>query len=224
MRSRGRSTLAALVTSVVLVTAISSCAPVEPVEPVEPVTTYSARDCVDLLGVVTYDYDPVPSPSALAEQSRLVVTGMVDRVQEGRVEIVPGNENAPVGSTMVLVLRDPEAVLGDFSEGSDGFVYVELPAPPALQDADAYQDGPCTGASVVAYLTPASDGAPVEGVDIAIEDPQAGRPAGQALYIPAGPQALILQYDDEAVVWPLTGEKREGSLADTLPDGTLIAP
>jgi len=212
--------LVALVASGVLVTTISACVPVEPVE---PVTTYSAQDCADLLGVATYDYDPMPSPSALAELSQLVVTATIDRVQEGRVQIVPGSESAPVGSTMVLVLRDPRAVLGDLSEDSDGFVYVELTAPPMIE-ADAYQDSPCTGASIVAYLGPAADGAPVEGVDTAVAEPSAGRPAGQALYIPVGPQALILEYDSETVVWPLTGEKREGSLADTLPDGTLIAP
>jgi len=212
--------LAALATSVVLATTISACVPVEPVE---PVTTYSAQGCVDLLGVGTYDYNPVSSPSALAEQSQLVVTGTIDRVQEGRVQIVPGSESAPVGSTMVLVLRDPQAVLGSFSEDSDGFIYVELTAPP-IREADAYQDSPCIGGSIVAYLAPAADGAPVEGVDTAVAEPSAGRPVGQALYIPAGPQALILQYDSEAVVWPLIGEQREGKLVDTLPDGTLIAP
>jgi hypothetical protein len=98
--------------------------------------------------------------------------------------------------------------------GSDGFVYVELPNPGGW-DAEAYEDGLRAGSAVVAYLVPASDGAPAEGVDSAIEDPTAGRPSGQVLYLPAGPQALILQFENEAVVWPLIGEQREGRLEDT---------
>lgn len=214
MHTSRRRRLAALATSVVLAAAISACASGA------AVTSYSAQECVEQFAGIVYDYDPAPSPAALSEQSQLVVTGTIDRVQEGRLEIVPENSSAPGRSTTVLVLRDPHAVLGDLGEGGDGFVYIELSAP----GLDAHPDGPCIGASVVAYLGAASDGAPAEGVDVAIADPEAGRPAGQPLYILAGPQALVLQCDEETVVWPLIEERREGGLTETLPNGTLIAP
>ncbi|MBX0302026.1 hypothetical protein K2F54_18880 [Cryobacterium sp. 1639] len=215
--------------------ALSGCA-AAPVAGGEPATTpsatvdasdeasrpYSAQQSVEQFAGLDFDYDPLTSPAALAERSRLVVAGTIDRVQEGRVEIVPGNENIPGISTIVLVLRDAKAVVGSVDEGSDGLVYVELQNP-GQQDPDAYQDGLREGSRVVAYLLPAFDGALVEGTDIAIAEPKAGRPVGQALYMPTGPQALILQYEDEAVVWPLIGEKRDGSLEDTLPGGELIA-
>jgi hypothetical protein len=214
---------------------LSGCAAAT-VAPGEPATTplatvgpsdealppYSAQQSVEQFAGLDYDYDPLASPAALAKRSKLVVTGTIDRVQEGRVEIIPGNENIPGVSTIVLVLRDLKAVAGSVDEDSDGLVYVELQNP-GQQDPDAYQDGLREGSSVVAYLLPAFDGALVVGTDVAIADPKAGRPAGQALYMPAGPQALILQYEDEAVVWPLIGEKRDGRLEDALPGGKLIA-
>ncbi|MBG6059409.1 hypothetical protein RCH16_002632 [Cryobacterium sp. MP_M5] len=217
MRTMKRAKLAALAGSIVFATTISACASDEASRP------HSAQQSVEQFAGIVFDYDPLASPAALAEQSRLVVTGTIDRVQEGRVEIVPKNENIPGISTIVLVLRDPKAVVGSVDERTDGLVYVELPNPGG-HDPDAYQDGLREGSSVVAYLVPASDGVPVEGVDTAIADPKAGRPAGQALYLPAGPQALILQYENEAVVWPLIGEARDGRLEDTLPGGKLIAP
>ncbi len=141
----------------------------------------------------------------------------------GRVEIVPKSPNEPGISTIVLVLRDPKAVLGTLPVSNDGHLYVELPNP-GQQETEAYSDGLRAGAQVVAYLAEAGDGKPAENVDVAIADPDAGRPAGQALFIPAGPQGLILQYGEEAIVWPLIGEQREGALQETLPGGDLIAP
>ena len=216
MRTVKRTTIAALAGSLVFATAFSACANNEATRP------YSAQQSVEQFAGINFDYDPVDSPAALAEQSRLVVTGTIERVQEGRVELVPRNENVPGISTIVLVLNDPKVVEGGLDDGSDGLVYVELQNP-GQQEPGAYQDGLRAGSSVVAYLVPSWDGVQVEGTDIAIADPMAGRPAGQALYLPAGPQALILQYENEAVVWPLLGEERDGELEDTLPGGTLIA-
>lgn len=222
MRDVKGAQLAAVAGAVVLATTISACTS-DSTTSDERVSSYSAQQSVEQFAGIDFDYDPVASPSALAEQSSLVVTGTIDRVQEGRVQIVPENTEAPGISTIVLVLRDPKTVVGSVGEGSDGFVYIELPNP-GSQESDAYQGGLRAGSAIVAYLVPASEGAPVEGVDTAITDSKAGRPAGQALYLPAGPQALILQHENEAVVWPLIGEKRDGRLEDTLPGGKLIAP
>ena len=226
MRTPTRSTLATLVLSLVMATTLSACASGEPVvgdSSEEADAPYSVQDSVEQFAGIHFDYDPLPSAAALAEQSALVVTGTIERVQEGRVEIIPGNEKAPETTTIVLVVRDARATLGALEQGSDGFVYIELPNP-GQQEPSAYKDGLYAGSSVVAYLVPAFDGEHVEGTDMGIADPKAGRPDGQALYQPAGPQALILQHGSDAVVWPLIGEKRDGKLEDALPGGQLIAP
>jgi len=227
MRTATRTRLLGASGSVVLATLISACAAADAAPNPSPsrdtTGSYSSQMSVEQFAGIDLDYDPLATPAALAEQSRFVVAGTVERVQEGRVQIVTANEEAAGISTIVLVLRDAKFVLGAAERNSDGFVYVELPNP-GQQEPLAYQDGLRSGASVVAYLLPASDGEPADGVDTAIADAKAGRPAGQALYQPVGPQALILQFEDEAVVWPLIGEQREGKLEDTLPSGNLIAP
>lgn len=226
MRTAKRSTLTALVGSMILATTISACAADTttriPEATAEAQSTYSAQQSVEQFRGIEFDYDPAPSPSALADQSGLVVTGTIERVQEGRVEIVPKSPKEPGISTIVLVVRESKAVLGSLPEGNDGLVYVELPNP-GQQEAEAYEGGLRAGSRVVVYLVPAGDGKPREDVDVAIADPDAGRPAGQALFITSGPQGLILQYENAPVVWPLIGEQRDGSLEDTLPGGELIA-
>jgi hypothetical protein len=214
-----------LVLSLVMATTLSACAGGEPAVPdisEGDAASYSVRDSVELFAGLDHDYDPVPSPAALAERSAVVVTGTIERVQEGRDEVIPANEKAPPYQTIVLVLRDAEAVVGSLEDDGDDFVYVELPNP-GQREPTAYEDGLFPGSNVVAYLMQAFDGVLVEGSDVAMADPAAGRPPGQALYQPTGPQALILQHGTDAVVWPLIGEKREGKLEDALPGGQLIA-
>ncbi|CAN5325798.1 hypothetical protein BH09ACT5_BH09ACT5_08340 [soil metagenome] len=216
MRTSQQSKLIAIVGSAIVAVSLCACSTERAPAP------YSAQDTVEEFAGIDFDYDPLNSPAALAEESTLVVTGTIDRVQEGRVQIYPKNEKLPGASTIVLVLRDVTAVQGSLAERSDGFVYIELPNPGGRKP-DAYQDGLRAGANVVAYLVPGFEGAPTKGVDVAVANPKAGRPQGQALYLPAGPQALALQYENEAVVWPLIGEELHGALADTLPGGKLIA-
>jgi hypothetical protein len=225
MRFEKRFTAAVVVGVIMVATSLSACASNESTRPsatAKASEPYSSEATANEFSGVDYDYDPVESPAALAGLSTLVVTGTIDRIQAGRVEAIPAGVNTPAASTIVLVLRDVKVELGQLDEGSDGFVYVELPNA-GTQKPEAYEDGLPAGSSVVAYLLPAPDGAPIEGLDSAIADPKAGRPEGQALYQTANPQALIIQHDDDPVVWPLIGEKRDGQIADTLPDGELTA-
>ena len=225
MRTATRSTLATLMLSLAIATTLSACASETPAvqdSRDEDAASYSVQDSVEQFTGIDFDYNPVPSPAALAERSDLVVTGTIERVQEGRDEIIPANEKAPPYQTIVLVLRDVQAIQGSFEQDNDGYVYIELPNP-GQREPSAYEDGLFPGSNVVAYLMPAFDGVLVEGSDVAMADPEAGRPLGQALYQPTGPQALILQHGTDAVVWPLIGEKRDGSLEDALPGGELIA-
>jgi hypothetical protein len=223
--SRKCPTLVAVAAAVVLTSSLAACARSTTEVPsgssggLEP---YSAQQSVEEFVGISYDYDPVSSPDALAALSSLVVTGTINRVQEGRRQAFPSSEDVPGVSTIVLVLRDVEVAVGTLEEGSDGFVYIELPNPGG-QKPEAYRDGLRAGSGVVAYLLPAPDGTPIEGVDSVITDPDSGRPDGQPLYLTANPQALILQHDGDAIVWPMIGKKQHGRIEDTLPGGNLIA-
>ena len=75
-----RAKLATIAGFIVCATTISACASDEATR------TYSARQGVEQFAGIDFDYDPVVSPAALAPRSSLVVTGTIDRVQEGRVD------------------------------------------------------------------------------------------------------------------------------------------
>jgi hypothetical protein len=170
----------------------------------------------------TYDYDPSRSPEELAQLSELVVSGTISAVREGRTMVYPANSAGAQGpTTIVLAITGVTAISGRQQEGHDGNVYLELQASRHPGPVD-YSRALPAGARVVAYLVPASDGAPVGRTDVAVANPAAGRPAGQALYLPAGPQGLAIQVAEDNVVWPLIGAQAPGCIADALPGGHLI--
>ena len=169
-----------------------------------------------------YDYDPSRSPDELARKSGLIVSGAISAVREGRTTVYPANSAGIEGPTsIVLVISDVTAARGQQQSGNDGNVYLELPGA-RHADPASYSLALPAGARVVAYLVPASDGGPDARTDVEIADPAAGRPAGQALYLPTGPQGLAIQAAEGTVVWPLIGAQAPGCLADTLPGGHLI--
>ncbi|MDQ0821264.1 hypothetical protein QFZ79_003638 [Arthrobacter sp. V4I6] len=168
-----------------------------------------------------YDYDPRRSPDELAQLSQLVVSGTISAVREGRTMVYPANAPGIEGpTTIVLVITDVTAVSGQQQAGNDGSVYLELQGA-KLPDPVNYSRALPAGARVAAYLVPAGEGTPDERTDVAIANPAAGRPAGQALYLPAGPQGLAIQAQGN-VVWPLIGAQAPGCIEDALPGGHLI--
>jgi hypothetical protein len=170
---------------------------------------------------LVYDYDPSRSPDELARKSELIVSGTISAIGAGRTMVYPAGSAGTDGPTsLVLVISAVTAVRGQQQAGNDGNVYLELHGMHA--DPASYSRALPAGARVVAYLVPASDGAPDARTDVAVANPAAGRPAGQALYLPAGPQGLALQAAEGNVVWPLIGAHAPGCLADALPGGHLI--
>jgi hypothetical protein len=169
-----------------------------------------------------YDYDPSRSPDELAQHSRLIVSGTISAVRAGRTMVYPASSAEINGPTsIILVITDVTAVRGQLQERNDGNVYLELPGT-QHPDPASYSRALPAGAGVVAYLVPASDGAPDARTDVSIANPAAGRPAGQALYLPAGPQGLAIEAAEGNVAWPLIGAQAPGCIADSLPGGHLI--
>ena len=176
-------------------------------------SSYRAEDTLGAFSGLSHDYNPLSSPDALAALSQVVVQGTVEGVREGRT--------GKGIDSIVLIVHIKDVVKGELPPGNDGNVYLELPGS-GSPDPRYYSKALPEGAAVVAYTVTAPDGAPHAGTDVKIENPKAGRPDGQALFLPAGPQGLILQVGEEAVVWPLIGAQAPGDIADTLPGGGLI--
>jgi hypothetical protein len=174
--------------------------------------SYKVEDTLAAFGGMSYDYNPFPSPEAIAAASQVIVQGTVEGIREGRT-------GTGINS-LVLIVNINGVVQGELPRGNDGNVYLELHR--AGSEPLYYEKALPKGAAVVAYLVQAGDGLPKEGIDVRIDNPKAGRPDGQALFLPTGPQGLILQVGDHDVVWPLLGERAPGKIADTLPGGGLI--
>ena len=174
---------------------------------------YRVEDTLAAFTGLSYDYDPLRSPEALAALSQVVVQGTVEKVRDGRTGT--GTDS------VVLIINTGTVVKGELPPGHDGKIYLELPGS-GSPDPSYYAKAFPRGAAVVAYLVPAWGGTPGEGTDARIDNPKAGRPDGQALYLPAGPQGLVLQVGDHDVVWPLIGARAPGKITDTLPGGDLI--
>lgn len=216
-KKRNLATAAGLVLGAVLLAGCAAAsAPAS-----EPEASYREDDTLGSFYGLSYDYDPVRSPDELAKLSDLVISGSVTGVREGRTTTFPKNDTIKGSTSIVLAVKSTQAVRGELPSGNDGNIYIEL-SNPGQKDPAAYDKAFPVGSSVVAYLVPAGDGQPREGVDVAIENPEAGRPDGQSLYLPANPQGLSLQVDDRDVVWPLIGAQKSGKIADAFPGGDLI--
>lgn len=188
-----------------------------------PATTHPAvADVLEAFDGVgyDYDYDPSATPEDLSEGRDVVVVGTVEAVSEGRTSVIVGTDE-PVDATIVVTLSNAEHLIGAAPSDGDGHVYIELPDP-GLQDTTAYEKALPKGAPVLVYGDDAWDGAPGDG-DIELRDPAGGRPDGQHLYMPAGPQGFLVQAAAEQVVWPLLAETAPGTLAEAEPEGRLIA-
>jgi hypothetical protein len=135
--------------------------------------------------------------------SSVVVTGTVAGIREGRTD-------ANALGSIVMVVDIERVVQGAVPKGNDGRAYVELPAMGHPHPSDYVKALP-DGAVVVAYLLPAPN-----------SHPPAGLPDGQASFVPAGQQGFALKVGDHDIVWPLTGAREPGDIAETLPGGTLV--
>ena len=175
------------------------------------------------------DYDPIESLAVLAGDSTVVVMGEIDRIQAGRdTTYSESNEMSTTGSA-VIVVRNVTVVSGELDSAVNDSVYIEF----APTSADECAGTVPPGTAIVAYLEPAWDGArsyvdeylDPTSVYTEIENPGAGRPAGQSLYQASALEGLVWQIPGSAdVVWPLHLGTGPGSIREALPDGTLAGP
>ncbi|MGO1265140.1 MAG: hypothetical protein ACTHY8_03200 [Microbacterium gubbeenense] len=168
---------------------------------------------------ISSDYDAVETGPDLAEISEAEVVGTIRSVSEGRVAAVVGTDD--VLSHSIVVEIAPDQVFSGSEVQTLDSVYVELNNP-GDRNASEYADALPLGAQVMAYIEPAWDGSAQTGVDQELQNPDAGRPTGEPLYVLTSPQGFAIVASSGDVVWPLLGATLEGDLKDFSPDGSAL--
>lgn len=157
-----------------------------------------------------YDYDPVPTPSALLGQADVVVTGTI-------VDVKPGQSYAdepggpPNHETSVLEIEVDRILAGDASIVFAGSAYLELAHPAYVGDGTAAAEGGESGKQVpfdheaFAETVPRAYGLfflndrTNEPYSPVILDEGAGRPAGARITAPFIQGFLIEDHDGKPV-------------------------
>ena len=171
----------------------------------------AAATILEAFAGLAVDYDPFESPDALAQASAHVVEATVSAFSPGRKLVITGTDDQ-TATTVVIELVDPLVITGDERHS----FYVEL-GPPAPGDPQTYSEIMPAGTRVLVYVREAWDG--TNPADESLEDPAAGRPEGEPLFALTNPQSFVVQAADEQLVWPLLGERREGTLDEAAPGG-----
>ncbi|WP_091766432.1 hypothetical protein [Blastococcus aurantiacus] len=133
----------------------------------------SLEDFAQLFETISTDYNPMPSPQALAEYSQLVVTGRITGV-------IPGRDVGGLRTVTFVVRVDDEVT----EAAKPAVVHVEMDIPFNLPANEVARHVPRD--MQVAYFlveAPTAD-------EIPIVDERAGRPPGMPLYIPVSPQGF----------------------------------
>lgn len=137
------------------------------------------------------DYEQAESPAALADRSDLVVRGTIVSIDPGRTQIVDAAAGLEEKS-IVAKLRVDEVLAGSLDEGNNGFVYLELPNIGSIDPA-TYDASLPLGAETLIYAVPSRPGDPT------LDDPNAGRPAGQPMLAPVSPQGFWMESSDGSI-------------------------
>ena len=167
------------------------------------------------------DYEPALTTNELADQSSVVLSGVISAVQDGRPDGFDADQSG-VPRSIVVVVALPHVTSGTLPAGSDGNVYVELPSPYSTAPK-GYSKAFPVGTPVVLYLDPAANGSGTSRV----LNWNAGRPAGQPLFRPVNPQGFLISLPGtHRFAWALDPHPSvKAALADVLPGGsTLLNP
>ena len=135
------------------------------------------------------DYEPANGPAELASDSELVIRGTIADIVEGRSF---GTEGSPEFTETAVMEIEVSAVLeGRLPRSANGRVHVELFG---VETPDAFAEAAPAGAEALLYLVRRPVGSPIPGT--AVNDPNAGRPAGQPLYGTVTPEGFFLEGTD----------------------------
>ena len=198
MGTRPRIRLGAVSVTLLLLIFGSGCAS-ESRGTAAPVTTAQSteadeREFFELFNSgISQDYDPAPSPRALAERSTLVVGGTMEEFREGPT--MSPREPSEL-RTVVLALQVESVYKGELPEGSMERVYVRFFSP-GNAGPGVYNSALPREAETLLYLIPLS----LEGGHANyVGNADAGRPMGQPLWQLTTPQGFLIGFEGDEVV------------------------
>lgn len=172
-----------------------------------------AHEFAELFAGYSADFEPVATPAELEALSDLVVTGRIESVAAGPEDVL--QEEPAIIAEYVVVDIAVEAVLhGTPPDGFGDHVYLKLPSPGGV-DAEVFEAHAPVDEDLVLYAIME----PPETPGIPVQNPDAGRPAGQPLVVPTNPQGFVIVSEAESLVQILEQQTITGAdLASLLPD------
>jgi len=169
----------------------------------------SASELAAMFAGTHADYDPASSPSELAEDSALVVSGSVLEFHEGRTQVID-EVSGFTDVSIVATVQVNEVLEGSLAPDSNGLVYVEFLRSGEASAADYTAALPDDNEAVL-YLVRSRPG------DETVQDPSAARPKGQPMLAPVNPQGFWMS-DGSGSMAVMEGEESADPLDDALPD------
>lgn len=183
------------------------------------VSTEPLRDhpAVSLYEGYHADYIAFETPAELAEFAELAIAGEIASVDAGRTWGFV-DDDLPDTQSVVVAVQNPRVVGGADAEMTPAVVYVELQNFAGVPLSE-FQDALPTGAPVAFYLSAGAE----RGDAPDLQDPEAGRPIGEPIYVPVGPQGFAVELAAEGVVaWPMATQVEAGEISDALPGGAML--
>lgn len=158
------------------------------------------------------DVNLVDDPDLLTSQSQVIVEGEITGFATGREWQFGGPKNESSYS-IVMAVR-VSTIFKGADHVSSSTVYVEHFLSPDVTVETL--NSSLVGYECGLFLVPAAD----EGYK-SLVDSDAGRPAGQPLWV-SGAQTFVVQdKTNSQVVWPQLDAVRQGTLAEAMPGGSL---
>lgn len=175
----------------------------------------SAKEILSMYKGTSGDVQIADDPDKLTAITDLILEGEIVGFSRGRHWLFGGEGTEPVVSTIM------EVKVSKIFKGADlvtsGTVYVEhflsYDMSVNLNELNASLAGYNCGLFLIEAAGADHD---------ALLDPEAGRPAGQKLWIAGGQTFAVQDKTNNQVVWPALGEVVTGKLEDAMPGGSLV--
>lgn len=192
---------------------LAGCAVTDP----DSVTPLAGHPALDLYAGFHADYIEFETPAELGDFAELAISGEIERVDAGRTWGFL-DDDLPDTESVVVSVSNVRVVGGTDRTPPASIVYVELHNI-AGAPLSEFQAALPAGAPVVFYLSAGAE----EGDAPDLQNPEAGRPMGEPIYVPVGPQGFAIEVPEQhAVAWPLASHMEAGEISDAVPGGTML--
>lgn len=172
----------------------------------------SSTDILSMYRGTSVDVNLVDDPDLLTANSELIIEGEITGFSKGREWQFGGPDNDSSYSTVMAVKVSKVFKGSQNVSGETIFVENFLAPDVTVNELNQKMVGYECGLFLLGAATSGYDG---------LVDAEAGRPAGQPLWV-SGAQTFVVQdKSKQQVVWPRLDEVRQGVLAEAMPGGSL---